>query len=537
MEIVSFAQRGYAGEIVKVEADLRRGIPAIDIVGLPDGAVREARERMRAAIRNSGLDFPRERILINLSPADLKKEGSSFDLPIALAVLLASKKTEKTGENGPVMVLGELELSGAVRPVRGILAAVSRGLENGIRTFMVPEQNVAEAEIRRDAGVIGVRTLSEAVRRLDSSTSGMSGTGEKRTPGGQGGPGSAAPPYAVCWTETGDGPTSGFEDVRGQDTLVRALEIAAAGGHHLIAYGPPGCGKTLALERLPALLPEMDDETAVTVTRIHSIAGILDDQRSERCSALLRRPPFRKPHQSASLEGMTGGGAHCRPGEISLAHGGVLFLDEAALFRSSVLQSLRAPLETGAVTVSRAGRSDTFPARFQLLVAVNPCPCGNFGTAGRICTCTPEMIEQYWKRMTAPLLDRIDLRVSVGMPKAEDLVEKGRLTTAGLRSEIARARTAQWTRNRSVMPASGNSWLNAHLEPDETVRLCALASGVQKLFVRSMEAARLSGRGGHGILKVARTVADLEGEAEIREEHLLEAVQFRRWNGSVPDFL
>jgi len=541
MEIVSFAQRGYAGEIVKVEADLRRGIPAIDIVGLPDGAVREARERMRAAIRNSGLDFPRERILINLSPADLKKEGSSFDLPIALAVLFAAEEAKPGAPDGTVMILGELELSGAVRPVRGILAAVSRGLENGIRTFMVPNENVAEAEIRREAEVIGVHTLSEAVHRMHApiacGRSGRGGTGNEKS-------GSAPSPYAVRWCDRGglDGPASGsFEDVRGQNTLVRALQIAAAGGHHLIAYGPPGCGKTLALGRFPALLPEMDDETAVTVTRIHSIAGILDDERTgghhSGRGALLRTPPFREPHQSASLEGMTGGGAQCRPGEISLAHGGVLFLDEAAQFRSSVLQALRVPLETGTVTVSRAGKSDTFPARFQLLLAVNPCPCGNFGTAGRTCTCTSEMIEKYWKKMTAPLLDRIDLRVAVRMPGAADLVEKETLTTEGLRREITTAREAQWRRNRTGAPVSGDSWLNAHLGPAETGRLCVLAPAVQKLFVRSMEAARLSGRGGHGILKVARTVADLEGEAEIREEHLLEAVQFRRWNGSVPDFL
>lgn len=540
MEIVSFAQHGYTGEIVKVEADLRRGIPAIDIVGLPDGAVREARERMRAAIRNSGLDFPRERILINLSPADLKKEGSSFDLPIALAVLFAAGNGAEEIAGEPIMVLGELELSGAVRPVRGILAAVSRGLENGIRSFMVPVRNVAEAEIRREAVVIGVHTLSEAVHRMKAPfVSDRNGHGGQETNGRE----NALIPYTVRWSDQVDPLSGGFEDVRGQNTLVRALQIAAAGGHHLIAYGPPGCGKTLALGRFPMLLPEMDDETAVTVTRIHSIAGILDQEMlskehcSERCNALLRRAPFREPHQSASLEGMTGGGPQCRPGEISLAHGGVLFLDEAAQFRSSVLQALRVPLETGTVTVSRAGKSDTFPARFQLLVAINPCPCGNFGTAGRICTCTPEMIERYWKRMTAPLLDRIDLRIAVRMPKPVDLVEQGTLTTEALRAEIAIARTAQWKRNRTGAPLSGDSWLNAHLGPAETGRLCALAPAVQKLFVRSMETARLSGRGGHGILKVARTVADLAGSTKIEEEHLLEAVQYRRWSGPVPDFL
>ena len=576
MEIVSFAQRGYEGEIIKVEADLRRGIPSVDIVGLPDGAVREARERMRAAIRNSGLDFPRERILINLSPADLKKEGSGFDLPIALAVLLATEAQPDMQPDTPpcaltenrVMVLGELELSGTVRGVKGILSAVSRGLEGGILWYIVPEVNRNEAEIRREAKVIGVSNLSDAVHLIKTigtddtlSTADTRGkAGAVETVHARANAGTlnsddtrgnadtvsivhtrAEPrPYSATWSDSaGLSDDARYEDIRGQDRLIRALQIAAAGGHHLIAYGPPGCGKTLALRRFPLLLPDLDEETAVTVTRIYSIAGLIKGEGEEAGKeALFRRPPFREPHPNASLEGIAGGGKNCRPGEISLAHGGALFLDEATQFRTSVLQSLRSPLETGRVTVSRAGRTDTFPSRFQLLMAVNPCPCGNYGTAGRICTCTGEMIEQYWKKMTAPLLDRIDLRVDLQSPSAEEITGGPTYTTEGLREEIARAREIQNTRNRTDGSVKkGESWLNAHIGSGDIERLCFLEGRVARIFEKSMEAARLSGRGAHGILKTARTIADLEAAEKIGEEHILEAIQFRRWKGAVPDFL
>ena len=575
MEIVSFAQYGYEGELVKVEADLRRGIPAIDIVGLPDGAVREARERMRAAIRNSGMEFPRERILINLSPADLKKEGSSFDLPIALAVLGTAAGLSHAGIPGTVMVLGELELSGKVRPVHGVLAAVSRGLEEGISHFIVPAGNAAEAKIRKEAIIIGVESLSDAICHLDGISAAIAGRMDEKEAGrkendartiAQTGKQSGIVSWRECCLPAGV-PGAGYEDVHGQAKLVRALQIAAAGGHHLLAYGPPGCGKTLSLQRFPVLLPDLDEETAVTVTRIHSIAGFPDRQsrmtdRAQStsvhsaggnsgenspsddqpgygyCAGILRSPPFREPHQNASLEGMIGGGKNCRPGEISLAHGGVLFLDEMAQFRSSVLQALRTPLETGLVTISRAGRTGTFPASFQLLAAVNPCPCGNFGAQGRICTCTPDMIEKYWKRMTAPLLDRIDLRVAVQVPLPDDLVRQTGFSTDELREGIGRARIAQWERNRGrgIWRRTG-TWLNAGLDSANIGETCALSPKNERLFINSMEAARLSGRGGHGILKVARTIADLAGAAEIDEEHILEAVQYRRWSGIVPDFL
>ena len=562
MEIVSFARRGYAGELVKVEADLRRGIPSVDIVGLPDGAVREARERVRAAIRNSGLEYPRERILINLSPASLKKEGSSFDLAIALAVLAAATGLTHRGIPARVMVLGELELSGTVRAVSGILAAVSRGIEEGIREFIVPEGNKAEAAIRREGSLFAVSRLEDAMEALEALAA-SAGTRDAPpltgAPGMIGTPGTFVAPesergsretpirqeFSVRWSPTagnaipGAHPPraepetgTGYEEVRGQVRLVRALQIAAAGGHHLIAYGPPGAGKTLALKRFPALLPELGEETAIAVTRIHGITGAQSGMAGP--DGLITRPPFREPHQNTSLEGMIGGGRFCGPGEISLAHGGALFLDEATQFRTSVLQALRTPHETGSVTVSRAGITGTFPARFQLLAAINPCPCGNFGAEGRICTCDPIIIERYWKKLTAPLLDRIDLRVQVGLPEAEAIAEtdaQGAFSTASLREGIARARAMQWKRNGAA------DILNAALTPEAIATHCALAPELTRLFVAGLKKARISGRGAHGALKVARTIADMEGSPRIEREHLFEAIQLRRWSIGVPDFL
>lgn len=543
MEIVSFARRGYAGELVKVEADLRRGIPSVDIVGLPDGAVREARERVRAAIRNSGLEYPRERILINLSPASLKKEGSSFDLAIALAVLAAATGLTHRGIPARVMVLGELELSGTVRAVSGILAAVSRGIEEGIREFIVPEGNKAEAAIRREGSLFAVGRLEDAMaalealavsadKRTDNSATGMPGAPIAPETERDSRKASARQDFSIHWTLPAGNEGTGYEEVRGQARLVRALQIAAAGGHHLIAYGPPGAGKTLALKRFPSLLPELGEETAIAVTRIHGIAGAQSGMAGP--DGLITRPPFREPHQNTTLEGMIGGGRFCGPGEISLAHGGALFLDEATQFRASVLQALRTPLETGSVTVSRAGITGTFPARFQLLAAINPCPCGNFGAEGRICTCDPTIIERYWKKLTAPLLDRIDLRVQVGLPEAEAIAgieAHGAFSTRALREGIARARVMQWKRNGSA------DTLNTALTPEAIATHCALSPELARVFVAGLKKARISGRGAHGALKVARTIADMEGSPRIEREHLFEAIQLRRWSVGVPDFL
>ncbi|MDR1748990.1 MAG: YifB family Mg chelatase-like AAA ATPase, partial [Spirochaetaceae bacterium] len=403
MQIYSFSPFGYEGALVRVEVDLCRGIPAVDMVGLPDGTVRESRERMRAAIRNSALEFPAERILINLSPADVKKEGSGFDLPIALAIL-AAPGTSRSAANGVprnipdgdgfrVLIMGELELSGSVRGVRGISAAISTGIEQGIRTFIIPRDIAETVELpdrddREPIRIIGVETLQEAFSCLLRTAAGEELSEQERSITGRRRNMEEEPEFEDLCRE------NDYTDLRGQPRLVRALQIAAAGGHHLFAFGPPGCGKTLALERFWTLLPLLKEQEAHTVTRIHSLTA------GDHASGVIRSPPFRQPHQNASLEGMIGGGPQCRPGEISLAHHGVLFLDEAAEFRHSVLQSLRIPLETGQAVISRAGRTTCFPARFQLLLAANPCACGNFGADSKICVCSPQSVEQYWKRFS-----------------------------------------------------------------------------------------------------------------------------------------
>lgn len=564
MEILSFSSFGYEGELIKVEADLRRGLPVIDIVGLPGSAVKEARDRMRAAIRNSGLEFPVSRILINLSPADQKKEGSSFDLPIAIAVLTAKEAEKKSAEvkakaqtiipqdedreKESVMIMGELELSGRVRPVRGLIGAISAARSQGIKYFIVPKENEAEALIEDGINVFGVSDLIEALEffyQIENGKFNTKSQGLKK----ESFPDTETAPLFV-WSDTeepedfdfqkdskiGLGLVKGFEDIRGQDGLIRALEIAAAGGHNLIAYGPPGCGKTLSLSRFPLLLPDMDEKTAMETTRIYSIAGLLP-QSSPR---LLKRPPFRMPSQNASMEGIIGGAGKCMPGEVSLAHGGVLFLDEAAQFKASVLQSLRAPLETGSVTLSRAGRSSTFPARFQLLLAINPCPCGNFGSPGKVCTCLPYEIEKYWKKLTAPLLDRIDIRVPVMPPKPENILAEAKYSTQTMRKKIKNARLIQWERLTFVNKEKKMQniiYENAKLSPQETAEVCKMSGEAERFFSVIVNSKKLSGRGSHALLKISRTIADIESSKNISLAHIEEAAALRQWIKYLPDFL
>ena len=545
MDIVSFSRFGYGGEIVKIETDLRKGIPATEIVGLPDGAVRESRERVKAAIINSGFEFPRERILINLSPADLKKEGSAFDLAIALSVLSAKDAgRDGGGLGGAVMVLGELELSGAVRKVRGISSAIAGAVESGIGTFILPEENYAEAEIFPDVKIFPVASLEQAYALLKEGAIGLSEEGEgcEASTASQAARHRQPPEYEIVWPDV-QGELGSFDDIAGQGTLIRALEIAAAGGHHVLVYGPPGCGKTMAITRFPTILPLLDAETSAVLTRIRGTAGLAEAASSGAAAGecgMRLAAPFRMPHQNSSLEGMVGGGKHCSPGEISLAHGGVLFLDEAALFRSSVLQALRAPLESGNVTLSRAGRHTTFPARFQLLAAMNPCPCGKFGVAGRICTCAPNMVARYWQQLTEPILDRIDIRVEAALPPAvaEEKKSGGSSVQERLRKSVSCARLRQWERNRdSERQYTGPDWLNAYLTPAEIGRVCVLTGGARAFIKEAASRHKLSGRSIHSLLKVARTIADTDGSEQIAEEHLGEALSLRTWSPNVPDFL
>ena len=463
MHIYSFSPFGYEGALVSVEVDLRKGIPGVDMVGLADGAVKESRERIRSAIRNSGLEFPMERVLISLSPADLKKEGAGFDLAIALAVLDAKISLEKgdgAKENDEnILVIGELDLSGNVKSVRGIQAAISTAAEGGISRCIVP------------AGFVDGVAFPEVTPDCDICT------------------------------------------VKGQSRLVRALQIAAAGAHNVLAYGTPGCGKTLALQRFPSLVPALTEEESAVVTRIHSLAGLLPAGASA-----VRVAPFRTPHQTASIEGICGGGPRCSPGEISLAHGGALFLDEASQFKSSVLQMLRVPLESGCITLSRAGRTTVYPARFQLLIATNPCPCGNLGSEDKLCLCSAHSIEQFWKKFSAPLLDRIDLRIHVDLP---DTSTKNEPTLEELRKGIAKAVLIQRERQGKK---------NALLSPQEVIQFCSekIEESAEKLIDDAQERYGMSQRAVSGCLKLARTIADMEGEEIIAEKHAAEAVSYRK---------
>ena len=494
--IRSLGLHGVTGYPVSVECDLSGGLPAFNVVGLPDAAVSEARERVRAAIKNCGFTFPVSRITVNLAPAHLKKAGTLYDLPILVGILCAGGQLKLSGPS--CAFVGELSLSGRLRPCAGMLPMALCAKREGIEALYVPEENASEATLAEGPAIYPVRDLGQLVRHL---------TGEE--------PIIPASPW-----QPGEHtrPCPDFSEVKGQEQVKRALEIAAAGSHNVLMSGPPGSGKSMLARRLPSILPDMTREEALEATEIHSVMGLTSPEHP-----LIDLRPFRSPHHTISPIGMSGGGPNPRPGEISLAHNGVLFLDELPEFPKEVLEVLRQPLEDGQVQISRAAGTVTYPSRFMLVCAMNPCKCGWYGHPSGRCRCTEGEVKKYLSRLSGPLLDRIDLFVEVGALNFDELSQRQPSeSSAAIKARVDRARAIQEERRAvTTVPC------NARLGRKGLDRYCALDEGGQRLMKGAFEHMGLTARSYDRILRVARTIADLDGSETIRPDHLAEALQYR----------